>query len=458
MYDVQEVGVLIIGAGPTGIGVATDLNNAGYDDWLMIDSAPGPGGMATTDVDEYGFRWDLGGHVIHSHFPAFDKLALEKHLDWKHPNRSGWVRVCGRWCPTPIQKNLGSLLEGSEIALELSLTNSFEAESATNLEEYYNKSFGPTLNKLFFAPFNEKQWAWPLSQLSHTWTSLRSGSTDRNVPIADPGSATSINRSPEDTSSFNYPRLGTGTLWYDVADQLPCDKQMYDTTITKIDLEQQAVQLSTGKIVTFKRCISTMPLSLLIRLVTPMRTHLLQYADKLLSAETALVGFGFQGRLPEILSRKTWIFSADRTVPFHRVSIPSSFSPDLAGPGRWSILFETSISQHRQYSLEDLPEAHLAELRRWGIEAKPISIWKRHLKFGYPLPFLGRDSVLDELLTEIESFNILPRGRFGGWRYESSNQDYAFQQGIEAGQFIRCGTKESTFWPSRISGPQYTPL
>lgn len=276
--------------------------------------------------------------------------------------------------------------------------------------------------------------------------------------MADASSVASIKRSPEDTSSFYYPRLGTGALWCDVAEKLPCDKQMYDTTVTKIDLEQQTVQLSTGKIVAFKRCISTMPLSSLIRLTTPTQTYLLRCADKLLSAETALVGFGFQGQLPEILSRKTWIFSADRNVPFHRASIPSSFSPDLAGPGRWSILFETSISQHRQYSLEDLPDAHLAELRQWGIEAEPISIWKRHLKFGYPLPFLGRDSVLEELLTEVESFNILPRGRFGGWRYESSNQDYAFQQGIEAGQFIRCGARESTFWPSRLSGPQYNPL
>ena len=458
MHNVQEVGVLIIGAGPTGIGAATDLNNAGYNDWLMIDSASGPGGMAMTEVDEQGFRWDLGGHVIHSHFSSFNKLALEKHLDWKHPNRSGWVRVCGRWYPTPIQKNLGSLVKGSEIARELPLTNSFEAEFATSLGEYYVKLFGPTLNKLFFAPFNEKQWAWPLCQLSHTWTSLRSGSTDRNVPVADASSVASIKRSPEDTSSFDYPRLGTGALWCDVAEKLPCDKQMYDTTVTKIGLEQQTVQLSTGKIVAFKRCISTTPLSSLIRLTTPTQTYLLRCADKLLSAETALVGFGFQGQLPEILSRKTWIFSADRNVPFHRASIPSPFSPDLADPGRWSILFETSISQHRQYSLEDLPDAHLAELRQWGIEAEPISIWKRHLKFGYPLPFLGRDSVLEELLTEVESFNILPRGRFGGWRYESSNQDYAFQQGIEAGQFVRCGAKESTFWQSRLSGPQYAPL
>lgn len=32
-----QVGVLVIGAGPTGLGAATRLNQVGYDDWLLID-------------------------------------------------------------------------------------------------------------------------------------------------------------------------------------------------------------------------------------------------------------------------------------------------------------------------------------------------------------------------------------------------------------------------------------
>ena len=32
-----QVGVLIVGAGPTGLGAATRLNQHGYDDWRVID-------------------------------------------------------------------------------------------------------------------------------------------------------------------------------------------------------------------------------------------------------------------------------------------------------------------------------------------------------------------------------------------------------------------------------------
>lgn len=32
-----KVGILIIGAGPTGLGAATRLHQHGYDDWLMVE-------------------------------------------------------------------------------------------------------------------------------------------------------------------------------------------------------------------------------------------------------------------------------------------------------------------------------------------------------------------------------------------------------------------------------------
>ncbi len=33
-----QVGVLIVGAGPTGLGAATRLHQHGYDDWLLLDA------------------------------------------------------------------------------------------------------------------------------------------------------------------------------------------------------------------------------------------------------------------------------------------------------------------------------------------------------------------------------------------------------------------------------------
>jgi protoporphyrinogen oxidase len=70
----QHVSVLVVGAGPTGLGAATRLHQLGHQDWMLVDSAETAGGLACTDITKEGFLFDLGGHVIFSHFSFFDEL------------------------------------------------------------------------------------------------------------------------------------------------------------------------------------------------------------------------------------------------------------------------------------------------------------------------------------------------------------------------------------------------
>jgi protoporphyrinogen oxidase len=70
----EEVGVLIVGAGPTGLGAASRLQQHGKTDWRLVDCFDGPGGLACTDITPEGFLFDMGGHVIFSHYQYFDDL------------------------------------------------------------------------------------------------------------------------------------------------------------------------------------------------------------------------------------------------------------------------------------------------------------------------------------------------------------------------------------------------
>ncbi len=106
---VEDVGVLVLGAGPCGLGAASRLHmllpekvsvvetessssltplsggsSASVDNsaaassrkssWLLLDAASGAGGLACTDVTPEGFLFDMGGHVIFSHYDYFDQL------------------------------------------------------------------------------------------------------------------------------------------------------------------------------------------------------------------------------------------------------------------------------------------------------------------------------------------------------------------------------------------------
>jgi protoporphyrinogen oxidase len=74
MASVDHVDILIVGAGPTGLGAASRLVQAKYESWLLIDAFDEAGGLACTDITPEGFYFDMGGHVIFSHFDYFDQL------------------------------------------------------------------------------------------------------------------------------------------------------------------------------------------------------------------------------------------------------------------------------------------------------------------------------------------------------------------------------------------------
>lgn len=91
-----KVDILILGSGPTGLGAASRLAQHGKKDWLMIDSAPEAGGLSCTEVTKEGFLFDMGGHVIFSHFNYFDQL-LDAAVGTGDENWSVLQRVSYVW-------------------------------------------------------------------------------------------------------------------------------------------------------------------------------------------------------------------------------------------------------------------------------------------------------------------------------------------------------------------------
>jgi UDP-galactopyranose mutase len=105
--------VLIIGAGPCGLSCAHELERLGHRNWLIVEREHRPGGLAASVLDSAGFTWDLGGHVVFSHFGEFDAL-LEEVMDGDihHHDRSSYIRFDDRWIPYPFQNNLRHLPAG----------------------------------------------------------------------------------------------------------------------------------------------------------------------------------------------------------------------------------------------------------------------------------------------------------------------------------------------------------
>ena len=85
-----------------------------------------------------------------------------------------------------------------------------------------------------------------------------------------------------------------------------------------------------------------------------------------------------------------------------------------------------------------------------------LSTWQYRAHYGYPTPSLGRDAALNAIQPELEKLGIYSRGRFGGWKYEVSNQDHSLMQGVELINRLILGVPEVTYpFPNTANDMRY---
>lgn len=428
-----STGVLVIGAGPTGIGAAVRLAETGTDH-LVVDAFDAPGGMAGTFSDDSGFAWDLGGHVIHSHFPSFDAAVEASGAPMNQVLRNGWVWLRGddpdSLVPAPLQAQLDAIPEDID-----------PHAPAANLAEYYRNSFGQDLVDRFFTGYNEKMWTIPLEEVDHAWTSLRSGGSGRNVPRLT--LAKDFVRSAE---TFPYPRGGTGELWRRIIEtQARPEAFRFGVRVDSLDVQGHRALLSDGTEVRYRHLISTAPMTWMLRQIGRDDDAALLRA----SSGTA-IGLGYRGEVPAALRGMTWLYCPDRDVPWYRGTVMSTYDPGTSPEGCWSMLVEVPDMEAvggRRWSTEDATAACIDSLAILGADPSAlVTTWSTDIPMAYPVPTLGRDALLRDADAELLTHDIRSRGRFGGWRYESCNQDYSWVQGIQAVDAALTGAVEDVLW------------
>lgn len=105
--------LIIIGAGPTGLGAAWHWHRNSADKCLVLEASDRAGGLSASFTDDVGFTWDLGSHLQFSHYRYLDDV-LASILDdshWNQHQRSTFVWFGDRFIPYPFQFNLHHLPE-----------------------------------------------------------------------------------------------------------------------------------------------------------------------------------------------------------------------------------------------------------------------------------------------------------------------------------------------------------
>jgi len=441
--------IVILGAGPTGLGAAYRLGELGYEQWDIYERADHVGGLAASYRDEHGFIWDHGGHVMFSHYTYFDEL-VEKLLegDYDEHMREAWVWLLDRFVPYPFQNNIHRLPD--EVFLDC-LIGIIDAQRAprtrNNFGEWIEAIFGDGIARTFMAPYNFKVWAHPLEMMGTQWQGDRVPDVDvRRILQHLLAGSDDVGWGPN--NRFKFPLLGTGMLYERMAGALAKTVELGRDAIA-IDTTSRVVSFADGTSTPYDMLVSTLPLPELISRLDTCPTPVVDAVCSLHHTEGFFVGIGLRGDCP---SSKCWMYFPEGNTPFYRVTYLSNYSPMVTpGPGHFSLLAEVSSSPFKPESATDVVDKTIEGMVACRLltpqqaNGDIVSRQLLHVPYSYPVPTLGRDAALGVVQPWLMEHGIYSRGRFGAWRYEIGNTDHSVMMGVELADHLVDNRPETTW-------------
>jgi protoporphyrinogen oxidase len=445
--------VIIVGAGPCGLGCARELTGMGHNDFELHESGPGPGGLASSIIDEAGFTWDHGGHVVFSHYGEFDRLLQDvMGDDVVQHDRSSYVRIGNNWVPYPFQNNLhylpAHLAEEALAGLVDAQRSSPDHDVTVDFESWMMSSFGPGICRLFMRPYNEKVWAYPPSSMSASWIAERVSIVDWRDALHNViWQHDDLGWGPN--NKFLFPISGgTGEIYRRAATAVD-DHIQYNSSVRSIDPIRKLLVTSDGVERPYDRLVWTGALDILIDSLIAAPDAVKAGANELTHNSVTVVGVGYRSPLAD---DRSWMYFPGDDVPFYRATNFAKYAAANVPGGRTdqysSWMTEVASSPHRPLDTEQLGERVDQALRSAGLVnpgAETVSLHLDHIERAYPIPTLGRDDALATIQPWLMEHDIYSRGRFGAWRYELGNMDHAVKMGVDVARLLVDGTDEQAW-------------
>ena len=443
--------IVIFGAGPAGLGAAYHLKKTNHDVWHLFERNSHVGGLSASFVDDRDFTWDIGGHVLFSHYNYFDGAIEEALGDAYYEHlRECWIRILSRWVPYPFQNNIrylpSEVLQECVEGLRAIRSNPVEA---CNFREWMDAIFGEGIVRYFMEPYNRKVWGVPLEEMGKEWLGER-------VSVVDLARVEkNIAEQKDDVSwgpnnQFKFPKFGgTGAIFDGIArpmkGRISCDHDL-----VYVDLESKEIRFANGRRERFDVLINTIPLDLFIGRCLDLPDAVRDAAKDLVHNSGLIVGLGFAGKR---VDPKCWMYFPESNSPFYRVTNFFNYSPFNVPNGDienyFSLMCETTYSPHKPVDKDRIIEETIQGLINSGMitedeRSRIVSRYLIDIPYSYPVPTLGRDRALGIIQPYLESKGVYSRGRFGAWKYEVGNMDHSFMQGVEVVERILTGKDEKT--------------
>lgn len=448
----QHSQVAVLGGGVAGLSAAWKLAEAGML-VKVYEAAPVLGGMAGS-IRKDGFVWDFGPHRFHSKNPAI--ISTVQALlgdDLRGRKLKTRVNFMDRYFDYPLSaSNLLTNLPPSVAALSffdfatMKVRQRFRPDPDDSFESWVVNRFGQRLYNIYFGPYTQKVWGRDPKELSASWAAQRVAVVDLwdlmlrmlHLRRGDNGFHHS-----EFKDDFWYPRNGIGQIAEAMVERAQSHGANLLTRARINGVEHDGSRITA---IHYQRdgdnfvdpcdaVVSSLPLPLLVRLLTPAAPEDVMRAANALAYRAMI--FCFVEIDKPGVSDDHWIYFPDEKIIFNRISEMRNFSPDAVPPGMTSLTLEITcdIGDEIWNTPEDeLFRRSVEGLLASGLIERPEQVtghFFRRLSHAYPTYDIDFEVRIGHLAYHLADFdNLVNAGRQALFRYV--NTDHVMEMGFSA--------------------------
>jgi protoporphyrinogen oxidase len=411
-------GVVVVGAGLTGLSAAYHLRERGVGA-LVLERAGVVGGACTT-LERAGFYFDLTGHLLHlgreDSRPLLARLGVLPALR-RHSRRAA-IAMSGRVTPYPLQIHTHRL--PPEVRRDC-LLGFVEAQLAGpppddpgSFADWVLSRFGAGFAKHFFLPYNRKLYCTEPAELTTEWVG-------RYVPrpsLADViDGALGLYRRPVGyNATFLYPRHG-GIRVLAEALAAHADDVRLGAEVVSLSLAERTLRLASGERVGWETLVATGPLSHLAAMTVDLPDAARAAAAELRAVAVINLNLGVRGPAPR---REHWLYVPEERYPFYRVGIPSNHG-DVAPPGHHTLSVETSVPAGAPApgNLVERCLDALVELKLLRGRGEVVTSLVARVDPAYAVFDRRRPAAVAALRDSFRAAGVVLSGRWAEWKYST---------------------------------------
>ena len=428
----SQIDYLILGAGVTGLAAAMELKNT----VIVIEKESRPGGLVKTHCFDGGYWFDHVLHILHFKDPEIQNKIQSLMDGILQPCPPiAWIECKEGTALYPFQLNLGALnvIARNQCIADYAKVffSGYNQKENLNYREYLEYSFGKAMCDIFYFPYNEKQYKYPLEEIvtnAILWNLhrpsfqeiLEGGFTPNK--IRETYNTNAFYPCPDEVAPLRGMELLSQTLASKVQDiKLSAEIKFIDTYNHTVHFLQNG---SNKKIKYKEACLATIPLPWLMNLCSNVPPDLLKKVKQLKYTKVFSIALSVKGERP--VNTGHWRYYTDKQLPFTRLIFTTAFDTHNAPGNGWGLLAEITWPGNEMIDESDLVQQTITGIKSLGYLDNKQEIIGTHywtVEPAYVIFTPETKSIINECYDFLAQHGITAAGRYGKWEYSSMFQN-----------------------------------